>query len=288
MICKTATKKYPAGRTGTPAGYAAHKSAKEAPCDACREANKKYMNKYFRSTYTPVDTEAQKREIQAKYERKCDVPTPKYPEGRRGTVAGYYCHMKAKETPCEECQEARHRDSAEKNRLEKQAKREAIAQKYPLVCEKPTAKNPQGRRGTRSGYRAHLYAGQEPCEECAKGAKGDLSEKYKENYEKDPEPYKRRAAKRKAIQKNLPSEPYTMEEVFVQSEGVCYLCGHDVDLSERETSLSPEVDHVYPLSREGCPGDILSNLAITHRACNRAKRNYLVSELKLPMPLPVV
>lgn len=158
--CEKPTKKYPDGRTGTTAGYAAHKKEKETPCDACREGHKKYMNEYIR----------------AKDERKCDVPTKKYPEGRRGTVAGYHCHIRAKETPCEDCREARHRESAEKNLLEKEAKREAIAQKYPLICEKPTAKYPSGRRGTMAGHRAHLRAGQVICEECAWGKRRSVRE----------------------------------------------------------------------------------------------------------------
>jgi hypothetical protein len=36
VICETATRAYPQGRTGTHAGYQAHKSVNEQPCDACR------------------------------------------------------------------------------------------------------------------------------------------------------------------------------------------------------------------------------------------------------------
>lgn len=256
------------------------------------------MNKYFRVTYVPVDVEAKEREIRAKYERKCDVPTQKYPEGRRGSVAGYHCHMKAKETPCEECREARHRDSAEKNRLEKQAKREAIEKQYPLVCERPTAKNPEGRRGTRSGYRAHRYAGQDPCEECAKGAKEQSAKRREENrdsiheytkeyYRKNYDKWEGYSRKRRSLRNSLPHEPYTHQDITDAHGTVCHLCKTEVD-----TSLpwgrddSPAADHLWPLSKEGCPGDVLSNVFWTHALCNVKKGDRFVEELALPFAPP--
>lgn len=39
MICEKATRTYPDGRTGTDAGYQAHKLAGEAACEACQAAS---------------------------------------------------------------------------------------------------------------------------------------------------------------------------------------------------------------------------------------------------------
>lgn len=38
--CKQPTRAYPDGRTGTSAGFQAHRKAKETPCPACREAER--------------------------------------------------------------------------------------------------------------------------------------------------------------------------------------------------------------------------------------------------------
>lgn len=42
MICEKATRKYPDGRTGTSAGYQAHKANDEIPCQACLDGHRTY------------------------------------------------------------------------------------------------------------------------------------------------------------------------------------------------------------------------------------------------------
>ena len=49
MICEKPTKAYPVGRTGTDAGYSAHRRAGEEPCRACMEATAKRRNRGERS-----------------------------------------------------------------------------------------------------------------------------------------------------------------------------------------------------------------------------------------------
>lgn len=57
---------------------------------------------------------------------------------------------------------------------------------------------------------------------------------------------------------------------------VCYLCGQLVDKNlPPGTPLSPEVDHIIPINKGGHPSS-LSNLMLTHRACNRRKSDHLV------------
>lgn len=56
--CAKATAKYPQGRTGTLAGYQAHRVKKEAACDPCRLANNANTAKY---------TEANKASMRRRY-----------------------------------------------------------------------------------------------------------------------------------------------------------------------------------------------------------------------------
>ena len=83
------TRKYPAGRAGTPAGYSAHKRAGEEPCDECRQAER-----------------ARSRSHDGKSKLAPHAPTPRYPNGRAGTIGGYTAHYRAGEKPCAECQAA--------------------------------------------------------------------------------------------------------------------------------------------------------------------------------------
>ncbi len=65
---------------------------------------------------------------------------------------------------------------------------------------------------------------------------------------------------------------------FAEREGRrCYLCGDSV------TDLAlADIDHIVPTTRGGS-GD-LTNLALTHRGCNRRKQKRLVHELDWACP----
>lgn len=57
----------------------------------------------------------------------------------------------------------------------------------------------------------------------------------------------------------------------LREEDICWICGHHVDKTLRTPHpLSPEVDHVDPVSKGG---DLWSRdgLRLSHRRCNRAK-----------------
>ena len=51
MECQKPTGMFPEGRTGTNAGFAAHKKAKEDPCDECLQAKKEYHAALMRRNY---------------------------------------------------------------------------------------------------------------------------------------------------------------------------------------------------------------------------------------------
>ena len=101
MECQKPSKKHPQGRTGTMAGAAAHRRKKEPVCEECRAGeaaresarrNKKTLTAPWRQPYT--------------MERACDERTPKFPEGKRGTTAGFNTHKRSGDEPCYECLEA--------------------------------------------------------------------------------------------------------------------------------------------------------------------------------------
>lgn len=51
MECERRTKQFPNGRTGTNAGYVAHKKAGEAPCESCVKASREYSALKTRESY---------------------------------------------------------------------------------------------------------------------------------------------------------------------------------------------------------------------------------------------
>lgn len=59
--------------------------------------------------------------------------------------------------------------------------------------------------------------------------------------------------------------------VIEDAAGVCYLCGHEIEMTGPSFLASIEFDHVVPLSRGG--SHIRENIGVTHRTCNRRKGN---------------
>lgn len=59
----------------------------------------------------------------------------------------------------------------------------------------------------------------------------------------------------------------------------CHYCGLPIDFdAPTDSPLSFTVDHVIPYSAGG--SDSMSNLVGAHRACNRAKSDYLAAPLE--------
>lgn len=153
--CANPTKKYPEGRTGTIAGYKAHRAASEVACAPCVAAWTARCSTYTNSLSPDARERRNQRHNDQRRERRaqraednaaCATPTPDYPEGRRGTAAGHAAHVEAGQYPCRSCREA------------------PVAP--GTVCGLPTLKHPGGRTGTPAGYQAHLGAGEEACAAC--------------------------------------------------------------------------------------------------------------------------
>lgn len=103
----------------------------------------------------------------------CENPTRKYPQGRKGTVAGQQAHRKAGEEPCEPCREAYSTYHRERYQAEKTGELIITPRSQwrtpaegDLVCDQPSHAYPQGRRGTVAGERLHQRAGEPLCDEC--------------------------------------------------------------------------------------------------------------------------
>lgn len=81
--------------------------------------------------------------------------------------------------------------------------------------------------------------------------------------------------KRRAILKNIPTEPYTDKQVIDTYGTICYLCGFEIDFNApRQTSKKGwengfHIDHVIPISKNG--PDTLKNVRPTHGKCNLTK-----------------
>lgn len=78
------------------------------------------------------------------------------------------------------------------------------------------------------------------------------------------------------------------KRIILATQTTCAICGGIVDKTKKSPDpLSPSVDHIIPIAKGGNPID-MSNLQLTHRACNRAKGTRILvgsaPEKKPPLP----
>ncbi len=117
--CTRPTKKYPAGRTGTTAGYMAHRKASESACHPCTVAQS--AASVVRRGESPERYAAYRRALDDYRARidagdsvlACAKPSLDYLGGRTGLRAGYMAHYWAKEQPCDPCMEGNARQAAQ-------------------------------------------------------------------------------------------------------------------------------------------------------------------------------
>ena len=65
------------------------------------------------------------------------------------------------------------------------------------------------------------------------------------------------------------------KKIILKTRNTCGICGQPVDKSIKTPHpLSPVIDHIVPISKNGHPSDI-NNLQLTHWQCNRQKSDKL-------------
>lgn len=244
----------------------------------------------------------------------CHSPSKRHPHGRTGTSAGYHAHRKAGEQPCPECTSA-HNVKTRKWSEENQDKRAAIREKYneqhknEIVAyhasryqeNKESVKarsrawyeeNKERGLETRRKYRLQNIEKARDYHRSYREAHREKFLEYQQEHKlNNPDKhrqYARDGRRRRRTRINiLPSDGHTMSHIINTKGTVCYLCNTEVDVTASNgLPTSPHIDHIHPLSREGCPGDVLDNTAIVHAKCNLTKGAKLVSELTLPFPAP--
>lgn len=248
--CARPTKRFPQGRTGTSAGYHAHRAAKEEACAPCVSAHSA-KTAARKASLSPVFLERERKRAaeRARLRRTttsaCLVSSDEHPDGCRGTLAGHAAHIEAGQWPCQECREV------------------AEAHDYGSLCARPTATYPQGRTGTRAGYHAHVYAGEPACEACLKGCAAAQAQRRVD----DPDLSLRGYLWAKY---RLSLEAY--KAMLAEQGNACAICRVDAPTDIRTSRFHVDHDHACcPTSNKTC-GKCVRGL-LCH-ACNTALGNF--------------
>lgn len=184
-----------------------------------------------------------------------------YDFSARGTISGYFSHLLNGEFPCDECQSSR--DSFSLSEYHDKSLEDAYAAPSSVLSPRWVA---QARVDVVKGW-------MEEEEELIKSIpEKEMTRKSR---------YAKYKGTRRALLKGLPSEPYSIPELIARDGTVCYLCGGQL------VEGFIQFDHVVPISHPDCPGDILSNVKLTHDKCNNRKKDRLLEDLSLPFAVPV-
>lgn len=105
------------------------------------------------------------------------------------------------------------------------------------------------------------------CRKCYIKYMRDNPEKYRFK-----ETQRRQSRVRRARERNAPSEPYTTEQVFNKTNGICGICGKKIRLGlDVGNPKRLTIDHIIPLSKGGT--DYFDNVQPAHSICNSKKNN---------------
>lgn len=115
------------------------------------------------------------------------------------------------------------------------------------------------------------------CKECTKAIRREWAarnpmrehESYRRQYEACPEGYIQRAARYRASKRAAKIERIERLIVLERDDGVCGICGGDVN------PLEFDIDHIIPLSKNG--DHSYDNVQVAHPSCNNQKYTKVVN-----------
>lgn len=179
LACATPTQASPEGRTGSRAGYEAHRRAGEPICAACQRAQQR-VSKARPPKQSPrrrareqllaflAEVATETRSVAADH-----TPTPGWRDHAtcRGMPTSWWfpssddpADITAGVKLCRVCPVRA--DCAAEHQMEQHGVWGGIHPAVDLICAWPTSTHPEGRTGTQAGYAAHQRAGDTPCAEC--------------------------------------------------------------------------------------------------------------------------
>jgi hypothetical protein len=278
LACAGPTSRHPEGRTGTSAGYEAHRFAKEAPCAACSAAWTETQAVRRSGDYREHLQSVRTATLMRVGGTACrENPGRKYrgvPIGiRAGTPAGYMAHMKAGEEPCDPCRQAQAARTAIRRGTDPDGYgeyRQALSEyeerirsgEAVLVCAKPSTEHPSGRTGTQAGYLAHYYEGEPACDSCLAGSAADQAQRRID----EPD-----LTLRGNLWANYRLSLERYMEILAEQGGKCAICPLDAPSDYRTSRFHVDHGHACCPGKKSC-GKCVRGL-LCH-GCNTALGNF--------------
>jgi 5-methylcytosine-specific restriction endonuclease McrA len=145
-------------------------------------------------------------------------------------------------------------------------KRETQVRRY----HEDPAYREQIKERSKARYHANREAVKKAAAEWARQHPERRRETVRRFHERHPDRSRTNRARRRALMRDAFVEHVEPLVVLERGDGVCGICGEDVDPFEFD------VDHIVPLARGGLHN--YENAQATHPSCNRAKQARLPAE----------
>ena len=280
-------------KCGTYAGFSAHSYKKEYQCEPCLVAGREYQRK----------NKTARRDA-----RRPEEPLPTVIRKGCGTSGGEKTHRYHFEIPCEPCRIARRASDVRRNAEKPKPtspKSEPITRpqcgtpagakmhqkKWEQTCDPcrlaHNAKcreeyDPEKDKEIKKAYRAknrekaRQVTAQWRFDNPGKAAEAAIRWRIN-NPEKAREVQRSGSAKRRALEAQVVSEKYELQDILDTWGTDCHICQEPVDFDAPRHSRHPNwerglhLDHVIPLSRGG--SNTVANVKPSHARCNLLKNN---------------
>lgn len=109
------------------------------------------------------------------------------------------------------------------------------------------------------------------CGQRLRVAEGRVWRRYEDATAARRALWQRKNHARRARERGLDYEPYTLLEIAERDDWVCHLCGEQVPRNVHyQNTLAPTVDHLIPVINGG--PSVKANVALAHKGCNSRKQ----------------